>query len=61
MRKTKLVCFSFTTIEAPDRNLRQIVNDLQDFEPLAKISGGDLITIEDKYHMKCLTNLRNKH
>ena len=54
------VLHSFTTIEA-DRNLRQIVNDLQDFEPLAKISGGDLIAIEAKYHMKCLTNLRNKH
>ena len=54
------VLHSFTTIEA-DRNLRQIVNDLQDLEPLAKISGGDLIAIEAKYHMKCLSNLRNKH
>ena len=51
---------SFTTIET-DRNLPQIVNDLQDFELLAKISGGDLIAIEAKYNMKCLTNLRNKH
>ena len=54
------VLHSFTTIEA-DRNLRQIVNDLQDFELLSKISGGDLIAIEAKYRMKCLTNLRNKH
>ena len=54
------VLHNFTTIEA-DRNLRQIVNDLQDFELLAKISGGDLIAIKAKYHMKCLTNLRNKH
>jgi len=44
----------FSTIEA-DRNLRRIVTDLQDFELLAKISGGDLIAIEAKYHMKCLT------
>ena len=54
------VLHSFSTIEA-DRNLRRIVTDLQDFELLAKISGGDLIAIEAKYHMKCLTNLRNKH
>ena len=50
----------FSTIEA-DRNLRRIVTDLQDFELLAKMSGGDLIAIDGKYHMKCLTNLRNKH
>ena len=54
------VLHSFSTIEA-DRNLCRIVTDLQDFELLAKISGGDLIAIEAKYHMKCLTNLRNKH
>ena len=48
------VLHSFSTIEA-DRNLRRIVTDLQDFELLAKISGGDLIAIEAKYHMKCLT------
>jgi len=55
-----VVLHSFSTIEA-DRNLRRIVTDLQDFELLAKISGGYLIAIEAKYHMKCLNNLRNKH
>ena len=54
------VLHSFSTIEA-DRNLRRIVTDLQDFELLAKISGGDLIAIEAKSHMNCLTNLRNMH
>ena len=54
------VLHSFSTMEA-DRNLRRIVTDLQDFELLAKISGGDLIAIEAKYHMNCLTNLRNMH
>ena len=48
------VLHSFLTIEV-DRNLCRIVTDLQDFELLAKISGGDLIAIEAKYHMKCLT------
>ena len=50
------VLHGFSRIEA-DRNLHQIVTDLQDFELLAKISGVDLIAIEGKYHMKCLTNL----
>ena len=54
------VLHGLSTIEA-DRNLRRIVTDLQDFEPLAKMSRGDLIAIDGKYHMKCLTNLRHKH
>ena len=54
------VLHGFSTIEA-DSNLCRIFTDLQDLKLLAKISGGDLIAIEGKYHMKCLTNLRNKH
>ena len=54
------VLHNFSTLEA-DRNLRVIAAELQDFQLLAKISGGDLIAIEAKYHMKCLTILRNSH
>lgn len=51
----------FSTVES-DKNLRRIVSDLKDYELLTKISGiGDLVAIEAKYHMKCLTNVRNKH
>lgn len=50
---------SFCTLEA-DTNLRLIAGDLQDFGLLSRISGGDLIAIEAKYHMRCLTNSRNR-
>lgn len=50
----------FSTVEA-DRNLRDIATELKEFDLLAKISGGDLVAIEAKYHMKCLTDLRNRH
>ena len=33
-----------------DHNLRQMATELQDAELLARISGGDLIAIEAKYH-----------
>ena len=33
---------------------------LKDFDLLSRVSGGDLIAIEAKYHMRCLTTLRNK-
>ena len=33
---------------------------LEDFDLLSRMSGGDLIAIEAKYHMRCLTTLRNK-
>ena len=33
---------------------------LEDFHLLSRISGGDLIAIKAKYHMRCLTTLRNK-
>ena len=47
---------SFCTLEA-DRNL----SALQEYGLLSRISGGDVIAIEEKYHMRCLTNLRNRH
>ena len=28
---------------------------------MARISGGDMIAIEAKYHLSCLTKLRNRH
>ena len=35
--------------------------DLEDFQIMARISGGDMISIEAKYHLSCLTKLRNRH
>jgi hypothetical protein len=50
---------SFCSLEA-DKNLRRIANNVKDFELLSRMSGGDLVAIEAKYHMRCLTNLRNR-
>ena len=44
-----------------DSNIRTMATDLQDVEIMAKISGGDLIAIEAKYHLSFLTKLRNRH
>ena len=38
-----------------------MATDLQDVEIMARISGGDMISIEAKYHLSCLTKLRNRH
>ena len=38
-----------------------MVKELQDTTLLAKIEGGDLIALEAKYHLPCLTKLRNRH
>ena len=42
-----------------DINIRTIITELQDTKLLARIDRGDLIAQEIKYHLKCLTNLRN--
>ena len=38
-----------------------MVNDMQDNALLTKISGGDLVAIEAKYHFSCLSEYRNRH
>jgi len=38
-----------------------MAKDLQDTILLARISGGDLTAIDTKYHLSCLTSLRNRH
>ena len=35
--------------------------DLQDSALLTRIEGGDLTALEAKYHLSCLTALRNRH
>ena len=67
------ICFFCTEIEENEENLhqcqtfslndkiRRIASDLADYELLAKLSGGDMIATEAKYHLKCLTDLYNRH
>ena len=40
--------------------MRKCARDLQDENLLAKLSAGDLIAQEAKYHAKCLSNLYNR-
>ena len=50
----------FRTLDS-EANIRRMTTDLQDAALLAKISDSDLIAIEAKYHLTCLTELRNRH
>ena len=43
-----------------DASVRKCALKLEDKRLLAKLSGGDLIAREAKYHMKCLVSLYNK-
>lgn len=43
-----------------DCRVRNCAQKLQDQELLSKLSEGDLIALEAKYHVKCLVNLYNK-
>ena len=42
-------------------SLRAMANGMQDNALLTKISGGDLVAIETKYHFSCLLEYRNRH
>ena len=44
-----------------DSDLRKMAEDLQDTALIAKLSDGDLIAIEAKYHNKCRIAYRNRH
>lgn len=50
---------SFETLET-DRSVRQMAHELKDFSLLGRISEGDLVAIEAKYHLDCLISLRNR-
>ena len=43
-----------------DKNVRECATLLSDSKLIAKLSSGDMIAIEAKYHSKCLTNLYNR-
>ena len=48
------------TIKAGN-NVRVMATDLQENALLTRIEGGDLIALDAKYHLRCLTALRNRH
>lgn len=50
---------NISTLEI-DTRVRQCAYELQDQRLLAKLSGGDLIAQEAKYHLSCLVSLYNR-
>ena len=50
----------FRTFDAGS-NVRRMAIDLQDSALLTRIEGGDLTALEAKYHLSCVTALRNRH
>lgn len=47
--------------QSAEQGLRQMAHDMQDTKLLAHLSGGDLVAIEAKYHLECLTTYRNRY
>ena len=54
------VLHEFRTLGA-DSRLRSMATVLQDSALLAKLEGGDLVALDAKFHLSCLTQLRNRH
>lgn len=50
----------FRTLGAND-SIKQMAMELQETELMARMEGGDLIALEAKYHLQCLTELRNRY
>jgi len=48
------ILHDFTSL-AVDKKIRDMAKELEDFEMLSSISGGDLVAIEAQYHIGCLT------
>ena len=46
----------FKTLEV-DKSVRQMATEMQDVELMARMEGGDLVALEAKYHLECLTTL----
>ena len=44
-----------------DENIRQMASELHDTELMARMEGGNLITLDAKYHRECLTTLQNRY
>ena len=46
---------------ATDEKLRRMITELQDSTLLPRICGVDLVTADAKYHLNCMTDLRNRY
>jgi hypothetical protein len=50
----------FTTFGA-EKNIRKMATQLQETELMARMEGSDLVALDAKYHLECLTSLRNRY
>ena len=50
-------CLSIPT----SSRVKAMAEDLEDFKLLGKLSEGDMVTTEAKYHSKCFLNFFNRH
>ena len=44
-----------------EKSIRDMITEINDIVLMTRIVGSDLMTMEAKYHMTCLTQLRNRH
>ncbi|KAK3889204.1 hypothetical protein Pcinc_006775 [Petrolisthes cinctipes] len=44
-----------------DKNIRDMITELNDTQLLTRICGGDLMAMEAKYHLSCMVKLGNRH
>jgi hypothetical protein len=44
-----------------DQELRRMAIEMQDTSLISRISGGDLVAIEARYHRNCLTAYKNRY
>ena len=57
-KRTKVPNFVYSLLGI---QVLKVAKELEDFELLSRISGGDLAAIEAQYHIGCLTKFRNSH
>ena len=44
-----------------DKSIRDMITEINDTVLMTRIVGSDLMAMEAKYHLTCLTKLRNRH
>ena len=54
------ILHDFTSLTV-DEKIRDMAKELEDFELLSRMSRGDLVAIDAKYHIGCLTKFRNSY
>ena len=59
-RKNQEELHDYST-ENAELSLRTMASDMNDHDLLTKLSGGDFVATEAKYHFPCITKYRNRY